>query len=364
MVKQDKILKALANVRAPDGGGSIVEQGMVSGLQVLPRGEVVFMIEVDPQRGAALEPLRQEAERVVLALRGVKKVSAVLTAEKVYASSGDGGQGGRSSSDPHGMDKNPVLDLPIKNVVVVSSGKGGVGKSTVSAAIARCLAENSQLRVGILDADIYGPSQPKLMGLEGCKPEFTQGNMIIPPVVDVSGNVHGLKVMSIGFMVDSDQALVWRGPMVQSAIYQLFRDVQWGDPDDELDVLIVDMPPGTGDAQLTLAQKIPVTGAVVVSTPQDIALIDARKGVEMFNKTGVPILGMVENMSTHVCSHCGHEEHVFGYGGGRLEAERLGIPFLGEIPLSLEIRERSDAGQPVGAGFEGIVSRLVAALEL
>jgi ATP-binding protein involved in chromosome partitioning len=341
MLNREQVLDALSAVRDPDRDGDLCSLAMISGLQISTDGDVVFMIEVDPQRGAKLEPLRQEAERVVASIKGVGKVSAVLTSQKAYTPS----QSSAQKADPHGMDKNPALILPIKHIVAVASGKGGVGKSTVAAALAKKLALNSQLKVGLLDADIYGPSQPKLMGLEGYKPEFTEDKQIIPPVVDVAGNDHGLKVMSIGFMVDANKALVWRGPMVQSAIYQLFRDVQWAEDGEQLDVLIVDMPPGTGDAQLTLAQKVPVSGAVIVSTPQDLALADARKGVEMFKKTNVPILGLIENMSTHICSNCGHEEHIFGHGGARAEAEALGVPFLGEVPLSAEIRKKADAGE-------------------
>jgi ATP-binding protein involved in chromosome partitioning len=236
------------------------------------------------------------------------------------------------------MYKNPKLAPDIKAIIVVASGKGGVGKSTVAAGLALALAGRG-LKTGLLDADIYGPSQPKMMGLEGYKPEQKDGK-IQPPLR------HGIKVISIGFMVDADKALIWRGPMVQTAIYQLFRDVDWGTKEEPLDVLIVDMPPGTGDAQLTIAQKIPVAGAVIVSTPQDIALIDARKAIAMFQKTDVPILGIIENMSTHICSNCGHEEHIFGHGGAKLEAEKLSVPFLGEIPLSRVVREQSDAGEP------------------
>lgn len=323
------ILDALKGVSAPDGASDIVSAGMVSGVQVAADGQVVFAIEVDPKAGPALEPLRQEAEKIVAALQGVRKVTAVLTAEKPAET---------PANDPHGMSKNPPLTLPIKKIIAVASGKGGVGKSTMAAAIARALA-GSGLTVGLLDADIYGPSQPKLMALEGHKPEFNDAQKIIPPE---SG---GIKVMSIGFMVEAEKALVWRGPMVQSALYQLFRDVEWGSEDAPLDVLIVDMPPGTGDAQLTLAQKVPVTGAIIVSTPQDLALADARKAVEMFGAVKVPILGIIENMSTHICSACGHEEHIFGHGGARKEAEKLGVAFLGEVPLSVDIRSKADAGQ-------------------
>ena len=335
MLNQDQILDALKTIEEPDGSGDIVSAGMVSGVQIGPDGQVLFMIEVDPKTGAKMEPLRQRAEQVVANLKDVQKVTAVLTAERPNT----------PANDPHGMQKNPPLDLPIKKIIAVTSGKGGVGKSTVAAALTQNLAKNSQLKIGLLDADIYGPSQPKLMGLEGHKPEFSEDKKIIPPVA------YGVKMMSIGFMVDAEKALVWRGPMVQSAVYQLFRDVDWAEQNEEsgrneeLDILIVDMPPGTGDAQLTLAQKVPVTGAIIVSTPQDLALADARKGVEMFQTVDVPILGIIENMSTHICSNCGHEEHIFGHGGARKEAEKLGVPFLGEIPLSMNIREKADAGK-------------------
>ncbi len=304
---------------------------MVSGVQVSDSGEVLFMIEVDPQRGPKLEPLRQEAERAVRALPGVTKVTAVLTAQKSQA-----------VNDPHGMEKNPKLDLPIRHIIAVASGKGGVGKSTIATNLAIALAkssQNSKLKVGLLDADIYGPSQPKLFGVEEQKPE-QEGGKLIPLMA------RGVRIMSIGFMIENEAPLVWRGPMVQTAIYQMLRDVDWGSEDDPLDVLVVDMPPGTGDAQLTLAQKVPVTGAVIVSTPQDIALIDARKAVAMFEKVDVPVLGIIENMSTYQCSNCGHEDHIFGHGGARKEAEKLGVPFLGEIPLRADIREKSDAGEP------------------
>ncbi len=346
MVAEERILNALGQVRDPQAGRDIVALGMVSGIQIGNDSDVVFMIEVDPARGPSLEPLRQEAERVVAALPGVGKVTAVLTAERAASKPAPS----KAVPDPHGMNKNPPLELPIKHIIAVASGKGGVGKSTVAANLAVALGRTH--KVGLLDADIYGPSQPRMMGLvdkhgAGQKPEQIDGQ--IEPFT-----AHGIKIMSIGFMVDQKEALIWRGPMVQTALYQLLRDVNWGMQESPLDILIVDMPPGTGDAQLTLAQKVPVTGAVIVSTPQDIALIDARKAVAMFQKTNVPILGIIENMSTHVCSSCGHEEHIFGHGGARAEAKKLGVPFLGEIPLSAHIRARSDAGEPGLDEFEGV----------
>ncbi len=338
MVSEKQILEALGDIASPNDAGSIVSAGMVSGVQISSSGDVIFVIEVDPKSGAAMEDLRQRAEALVAKINGVQKATAILTAERMPEAKGAAND---RAADPHGMSKNPRLNVAAKKIIAVASGKGGVGKSTVAANIARKLAENSQLKIGLLDADIYGPSQPKMFGLEGHKPEFTDEKQILPPEKD------GVRVMSIGFMVDASKALVWRGPMVQSAIYQLFRDVQWADEGEVLDVLIVDMPPGTGDAQLTLAQKVNVDGAIIVSTPQDIALADARKGVEMFQTVGVPILGIIENMSTHICTNCGHEEYIFGHGGAKAEAEKLGVPFLGEIPLSADIRAKSDAGEGV-----------------
>lgn len=336
---QDKIIEALSVVQDPDQGRDIVGLKMISGIQTNERGEVIFMIEVDPQRGPKLEPLRQAAEKAVANVPGVSKVTAVLTAQKSPA----------PAPQPHS--KNPPVELPdIKNIIAVASGKGGVGKSTLASNLAVSMA-NAGKSVGLLDADIYGPSQPRMMGLEGQKPGGTDG--AIEPLI-----AHGVKVMSIGFMVDNEAPLVWRGPMVQSALIQLLRDVNWG----ALDVLLIDMPPGTGDAQLTLAQKVPLTGAVIISTPQDIALLDARKGVEMFRKVNVPILGVVENMSTHICSNCGHEEHIFGHDGAKKEAEKLGVPFLGAIALSADIRMKSDAGEPVIDTFDQIASKVAGSI--
>ncbi len=339
-ISKNEILNVLANVRDGDSERDIVASGMVGDVRI-DTGQVIITLNVDPARGAMLEPLRQEAEIAVSKLKtiypDIKNVIAVLTAEKQAEK--------KTVNDPHGNSKNPKLELPIRKIIAVASGKGGVGKSTLAAAIARNLAKDTALKIGLLDADIYGPNQPRLMKLEGRKLAHDQDKNIIPHLVDIEGNAHGLKVMSIGFMVDAAKALVWRGPMVQSAIYQMFRDVNWGSAQEPLDVLIVDMPPGTGDAQLTLAQKIAVDGAIIVSTPQDLALADARKGVEMFRAVGVPILGLIENMSTHICSACGHEEHIFGHGGARREAQALGVPFLGEVALSSDIRASADAGE-------------------
>lgn len=357
-ISKEQVLTALAAVSDPDTGGDIVTAGMVESIRILPEGAVILTIAVDPARGPSLEPLRQQAEQAVAALKGVRKASVVLTAQKseTSKSADHAGRHDLQKMDPHGMEKNPRLELPVRHVIVVASGKGGVGKSTISTNIAIGLANFSQngrtLKVGLLDADIYGPSIPLMTGMEGQKPDSDDLGRPIPL------DLHGLKVMSIGFMLKNKDALIWRGPMVQTAIYQMLRDVRWGSAEDPLDVLVIDMPPGTGDAQLTIAQKLKVTGAIIVSTPQDIALIDARKAVQMFEKTGVPILGIIENMSTHICTNCGHEEHIFGHGGARKEAEKLGVPFLGEIPLSADIRAASDSGQASPAYFESLAARL------
>lgn len=324
---RDKIMAALSRVKT--GGRDIVSQNMVSGLQISADKSVFFALEVDPSMGPSMENLRREAEKAVKKISGIKDVAVVLTAERAAP----------AQPDPHGMNKNPPLELPARHIIAVGSGKGGVGKSTVSFNLAHALAATGK-KVGLLDADIYGPSVPRLTGLAGQKPKTNDSGKIIPLTA------HGLKIMSIGFMVEDDRPMIWRGPMVQSAFYQMLRDVAWGSDTDVLDFLIIDMPPGTGDVQLTLAQKVPVSGAVIVSTPQDLALIDARKAIAMFEKTNVNVLGLIENMSVYVCPNCGHEDHVFGHGGAREEASKRNVPFLGEIPLNGKIRENSDAGKP------------------
>lgn len=346
-LSEKQVLDALRTVQDPQAGRDIVALGQVQGVQVRG-GEIVFSLEVDPARGPMLEPLRQEAERTVAALPGVKKVTAVLTAQKPVHKA--------ATMDPHGMAKNPPLQLPIKNIIAVASGKGGVGKSTVAFNLAVELAR-AGLSVGLLDADIYGPSVPMLAGARGQKPKQDAEGRILPLTA------HGLKLMSIGFMVENEAPMIWRGPMVQTALYQMLRDVVWGSDREKLDVLIVDMPPGTGDAQLTLAQKVPVTGAVIVSTPQDLALIDARKAVEMFRKVHVPVLGVIENMSMYVCPSCGHEDHIFGHGGAAQEAQAQNVAFLGEIPLRPAIRAAADAGLPAAdPSYEAIARRVAAGL--
>jgi ATP-binding protein involved in chromosome partitioning len=332
-ITQDRIVAALRTVRDPERGGDIVSLGMVGAIQVRD-GHVGFAIEVEPERGPRLEPLRRAAEKAVEALDGVLSVSVVLTAEK---------QGVKAPPrQPPGTPQHrhaPARPLvpQVRSIVAVASGKGGVGKSTVAVNLALALAANG-VKTGLLDADIYGPSQPRLLGLTG-KPTTKDGKTLEPMIA------YGVEAMSIGFLVSEDQAMIWRGPMVMSALQQMLRDVNWG----ALDVMIVDMPPGTGDAQLTMAQQVPLAGAIIVSTPQDLALLDARKGIAMFRKVEVPILGIVENMSYFLCPHCGERTDIFAHGGAKAEASRLGVPFLGEVPLDIAIRETSDGGKPIVA---------------
>jgi ATP-binding protein involved in chromosome partitioning len=319
---RDDVLRALDQVIDPLSGRSVVQENMITGL-VVRDGHVGFALEVAPARGPQSEPLRAACEAAVAKLPGILSVTAVLTAHQ-------GSPAPARPAQPPGPQGIPG----VTSIIAVASGKGGVGKSTVAVNLALGLVRLG-LKVGLLDADIYGPSLPRLLDIRH-KPE-SDGKKIKPI------EKFGLKTMSIGFLVKEDEAMIWRGPMVQSALTQMLNDVLWG----PLDVLVLDMPPGTGDAQLTIAQRAPLKGAVIVSTPQDIALIDARKGIAMFKKTQVPILGVVENMSVFVCPDCGHEHHIFGHGGARETAEKVGAPFLGEIPLVPRIRETSDAGTPV-----------------
>jgi ATP-binding protein involved in chromosome partitioning len=329
---RDDVLKALDGVIDPQSGRSVVQEDMVQGL-VLKDGHVGFVLEVDPGRGPKAEPLLKVCEDAVNALPGVLSVTAVLTAHQDEPAP----HPARHSHADHRHTPAPQAGIPgVGAIIAVASGKGGVGKSTVAVNLALGL-QVLGYKVGLLDADIYGPSLPRLLGISE-KPEADGGKLA--PIVKL-----GLKTMSIGFLVEEDTPMIWRGPMVQSALTQMMNDVSWA----PLDILVIDMPPGTGDAQLTIAQRVPLKGAVIVSTPQDIALIDARKGLAMFRKTQVPVLGIIENMSTFVCPHCGHESHIFGHGGARETARALDAPFLGEIPLVSAIRETSDAGTPIVA---------------
>jgi ATP-binding protein involved in chromosome partitioning len=331
-VTERQILEALAAVVDPDRGGDIVALGMVSGIAIRD-GNVAFAIEVEPERGRRLEPLRKAAERAVEALPEVLSVTAVLTAQAAPRRVAPTPQP-RSTPQPQAPLRRGQLP-GVEHIVAVASGKGGVGKSTVAANLALGLAANG-LAVGVLDADIYGPSMPRMLGIAG-RPRSPDGKRLMPM------ENYGLKAMSMGFLVAEDTPMIWRGPMVMSALQQMLREVDWG----ALDIMIVDMPPGTGDAQLTMAQQVPLAGAVIVSTPQDIALLDARKGLAMFQRVDVPVLGIVENMSYFLCPHCGHRSEIFSHGGARREALRLGTEFLGEVALDLEIRETSDGGRPI-----------------
>jgi ATP-binding protein involved in chromosome partitioning len=355
---KEQVLEALKRIKGPDLKGNIVDLGLVS--QVLIKdGRVYFAITVPKERAAELEPLRQAAEKVVGELAGVTGVSAVLTNEappRQAAAPPSAPQQAQAAAREHarvqearqrgtagdGTGRRPGPQAPqsqgvpgVKHIIAVASGKGGVGKSTTSVNLALGF-QAIGLRVGILDADIYGPSMPRLLGLTG-RPQTGEGNKLKPM------QAYGLKVMSMGFLVDEGVPVVWRGPMVMSALTQMLREVTW----DELDVMVVDMPPGTGDAQITLAQQTPLSGAIIVSTPQDLALIDARKGLAMFRQVNVPLLGIVENMSYFVCPKCGERSDIFAHGGARFEADKLGVPFLGEVPLHMDIRLKSDAGQPI-----------------
>jgi ATP-binding protein involved in chromosome partitioning len=343
-IAERDILDALTGVSDSAAGTDIVKAGMVSGVRV-QGGHVTFSIEVDPStvsaRGTDLETLRQAAERAVQNLNGVERVTAVLTAERKAPSS--------QAAKPQAarpMPRQPIgrhanmqkIELPqIGAIVAVASGKGGVGKSTTAVNLAVALKAMGK-SVGLLDADIYGPSLPRMMGITG-KPTQDADGRIIPM------EAHGIRCMSMGMLIDEATPTIWRGPMATGALEQLMTDVAWG----ALDVLVIDMPPGTGDIHLTLAQRVPLTGAVIVSTPQDIALIDARKGLNMFRKVDVPVFGIVENMSYFIAPDTGKRYDIFGTGGAEREAQRLGVPFLGGVPLDMTIRETSDEGRPVTA---------------
>jgi ATP-binding protein involved in chromosome partitioning len=352
---KDDVLAKLMAVAAPDGQ-PLPATGKLSEI-VAGDGKVFFSITVDAAQVRTWEHVRASAERAVRSVPGVQSAMVALTAERA-------GGGGAASPPPrpatmpgaarpaqaaagrahghgaqgHGPQPTGPAGIPgVGAIIAVASGKGGVGKSTVAINLALALRDLG-LRVGVLDADIYGPSLPKLLAIKE-RPQ-TAGGTRLKPIVR-----YGMPVMSIGFLVEEETPMIWRGPMVMSALTQMLREVDWG----SVDVLVVDMPPGTGDAQLTMAQQVPLKGAVIVSTPQDLALIDARRGIAMFRRVNVPVLGIIENMSTFICPHCGARSDIFGHGGARHEAERLGVPFLGEVPLALSIREKSDAGLPVVA---------------
>ncbi len=353
-VSNADILQALISISVP-GGGNLAESGRLTEI-VSNDGKVIFAIAVDPTEVNAMEPVRASAEAAVRKLPGVTSALIGLTGERPAGSARQAprpspraatpdrhpGQTPLRSTPPQGAPSGHGIPqqagIPgVGHIIAVASGKGGVGKSTTAANLALALSAGG-LAVGLLDADIYGPSQPRLFGLSG-KPQLNEDKKIQPH------ERFGVKVMSIGFLVDENTAMIWRGPMVMSALTQMLREVAWG----ELDVLVVDMPPGTGDAQLTMAQQVPLSGAVIVSTPQDLALLDARRGVAMFNKVNVPVLGIVENMSSYCCPNCGHVAPIFGHGGAKTEAEKTGVAFLGEIPLDMEIRTTSDDGMPLVA---------------
>jgi ATP-binding protein involved in chromosome partitioning len=363
-VDEATIRQTLDGIPAPRSGKGLLAAGWVGGISIAG-AKVTVALEVDPAIGPALDLLKREVESRLQAIPGIEQATVVMSGKRTTAPAPQNGHG--HAHPPQvaqvggAAPANPKRPLPgIKHIVAVASGKGGVGKSTTAANLALSL-QGMGYKVGVLDSDIYGPSMQRVLGVSG-KPDTTPNKKMIPKMA------HGLKVMSMGFLVPEDTAMIWRGPMVMGAIQQLLREVEWG----ELDFLIVDMPPGTGDAQLTLSQSVPLAGAVIVSTPQDLALIDAARGVTMFNKVAVPVLGVVENMSTFICPNCQHETPIFGHGGARAEAKRLGVRFLGEIPLDMAIRITSDEGKPIvidqpngphAAAYRAVAENMVAALE-
>ena len=361
MASRDEVMAALAAVPGPDGRTPLPDSGAISGLTIR-EGKVFLAIVVDPDRAKAMEPMRARAEAAIKATPGVMSAVVTLTAElarDVGAQPGHA-QGGQQRHAGHGA--RSTLPIPgVRHIIAVASGKGGVGKSTVACNLAVGLAKLG-LKIGVLDADLFGPSMPKLFGVHA-KPEMTPDGHKLAPL-----EAYGVKVMSIGFLIEEGAPVIWRGPMVMSALNQLLREVDWGD----LDVLVADMPPGTGDTQLTMAQNVPLSGAVIVSTPQDLALIDARRGIAMFNQVHVPLIGVVENMSYFICPHCGGRTDVFSHAGAQREAEKLGVPFLGEVPLDIAIRANSDEGRPVAslpdsghaAAFLDIARRVAQTLEV
>ena len=345
-ITRESVLQALAEIPLP-GGGTLVSRDLVRALRV-EEGAISFVIEAaTPKEARALAPAQAQAEAALRALPGVSRVQAVMTAHGPAAKAPAPSL--KIGGHPTPQQGGPKRVSGIDRIIAIGSGKGGVGKSTVSSNLAVALARQGR-RVGLLDADIYGPSQPRMMGVNK-RPASPDGKTIIPL------QAHGVTVMSIGFMLKEDEAVIWRGPMLMGALQQLIEQVAWG----ELDILLIDLPPGTGDIQLTLAQRFALTGAIVVSTPQDVALLDARKALDMFSKLKTPVLGLVENMSTYICPNCGHEAHLFGHGGVGAEAAKTGVPFLGELPLDIETRLAGDAGTPIAAG-EGAMSEAYARL--
>ncbi len=351
-VDREQVIGMLARISVPDGG-NLVSRDLIRALSV-EAGLVRFVIEAaDPDAARALAPAQVEAEAALRAMAGVTGVQVVMTAHGPAPKAAPPSL--KIGQHPTPQSGGPQKISGIDRIIAVASGKGGVGKSTVSSNLAVALARQGR-RVGLLDADIYGPSQPRVMGVSK-RPASPDGKIIEPLVA------HGVTMMSIGLMLKEDEAVIWRGPMIMGALQQLLGQVAWG----RLDVLIIDLPPGTGDIQLTLCQRTQLTGAIVVSTPQDVALLDARKALDMFVKLKTPVLGLIENMSTYICPNCGHEEHIFGHGGVAAEAAKLGLPFLGELPLSLDVRLAGDAGTPIAAGtgaqaeaYARLAARLVA----
>jgi ATP-binding protein involved in chromosome partitioning len=341
---KNAVLAALAAVKSPDGA-ALPATGKLSDV-IVTDGKVFFSITVDAPLVPSWEPVRKAAEAAVRAVPGVVSAMVALTGERVAGArpapaAPPAGAAPAMQTGARAQTRPPAGQQPgipgVEAIIAVASGKGGVGKSTTAVNLALGLRDLG-LKVGVLDADIYGPSMPKLLAIRG-KPQTIGGTRLRP----MDG--YGLKVMSIGFLIEEETPMIWRGPMVMSALTQMLREVEWG----ALDVMVVDMPPGTGDAQLTMAQQVPLKGAVIVSTPQDLALVDARRGIAMFRRVNVPVLGIVENMSYFQCPECGSRADIFGHGGAQHEAERQGVPFLGEVPLHMEIREKSDAGLPVVA---------------
>jgi ATP-binding protein involved in chromosome partitioning len=362
-VTKEQVLEHLAKIPSPDGT-PLPATGALSEI-VASDNKVFFSINVDAGEVQAWEPVRKRAEDAVRAISGVTSAMVALTAERKGGQSAGPGAARAPQGPPaaggarpghthgHGAGQGPSGVPGVGSIIAVASGKGGVGKSTLAVNLALGLRDLG-LKVGILDADIYGPSMPKLLAIKE-KPQ-TIGGTRLKPI-----ERYGLTVMSIGFLIEEETPMIWRGPMVMSALTQMLREVEWG----TLDIMVVDMPPGTGDAQLTMAQQVPLKGAVIVSTPQDLALIDARRGIAMFKRVNVPVLGIVENMSYFICPQCGTRSDIFSHGGARHEAERLGVPFLGEVPLVMSIRETSDAGLPIVAtkpdSLEAAAYRTIAA---